>query len=879
MYRTLVFFAFLFSFYCFSQERKVFGYVKDSDGSAVVNVSVIFKTDGDKSIYLHTNTNGYFELVLVKNKKYTIDVYPFNHDKISKEISEDFFGEITIEISSRITNIEEVKIKKRITYKEDTVVYNIPGFSNGTERKLKDIVKKLPGFEVTKEGGVKVNGESVGTTLVEGQPFFNGNTKLALENIPADALEDLEVISNYNENQINKSTGGETVTAINLKLKDDKKSLIFGDATLGGGFDKNYYSHINAFQFKKTNSFSVIGDANNIGEQSFTFNDFLTMKGGAKAILGDANTMFSDNDINLLRLTLPVENYSSFNNNFITLNHQKSTKNKRWNSLVLFSDTRGEVKRSLERNSIDGTYKEKTETNNHSNRKYINGNFDFIYKPSSSLYVKNTIVTNVNLDDLVSMKNSTINSKLFQNTNIDDATTYDFGNQFTLDKIVNSKITYSLVSKLNWSQNSVDEHFSSETPFLYESLLEYQNNLYSLDLRYKKNTFLGTLSNGVSYRIDAKNRLNVSLDLFFLNEKINNYTNREKDKDQSFFNDSFYQSLRTNTKLEYFYKNKKFQLKTGVVLVNNYFKFDENLNTSLPSFHNFYALPFFESKYEWNTLHKIQLNYSLQNTFYGLYNFLDGFVVNDFNSVYKGTHLEKNNRLRHSWTLKYNRYNGLHKLGYNVSVNYGLSKGVVSTLKTDGAMRTTSVLYHNRFLDNFTFSGGLDKEFYKIKFSGAIDYTFSNSVQFINSSFGISQKQNEVNYSLGAMTRWKAPVNIDVNTIWNVNHFSSEAGESFRFSNMINSFDVDAKLGDFQLVVGLKRIEISKISEGKEVFHQGRINLLYSKESSPYEFGVLATNLFNNKALIENTISDIFVSSSRQEVLPRMITFKVTYKL
>src|SRR5690606_13206453 len=86
-----------------------------------------------------------------------------------------------------------------IVVKKDTIVYDVAAFMNGNERKLKDQLEKLPGVEVTDEGQVKVQGKTVTQFLVEGNSFFGGGTKLGVENIPADAVDKVEVIDHFTQ--------------------------------------------------------------------------------------------------------------------------------------------------------------------------------------------------------------------------------------------------------------------------------------------------------------------------------------------------------------------------------------------------------------------------------------------------------------------------------------------------------------------------------------------------------------------------------------------------------------------------------------------------------------------------------------------------------
>jgi hypothetical protein len=124
--------------------------------------------------------------------------------------------------------LDEVRIEYTppIVVKKDTLIYDVSRFATGEERKLRESLKKLPGVEVDREGNVKVNGKQVTKVLVENKPFFTGNSKLAVNNIPANAVDKVEVLDNYNEVAMLKGLQDSEDMAMNILLKEDKKKFV-----------------------------------------------------------------------------------------------------------------------------------------------------------------------------------------------------------------------------------------------------------------------------------------------------------------------------------------------------------------------------------------------------------------------------------------------------------------------------------------------------------------------------------------------------------------------------------------------------------------------------------------------------------------------------
>lgn len=105
----------------------------------------------------------------------------------------------------------------------------------------------MPGVEVDRDGTIRVRGKEVTVMLVENKKFFGGGSKLAAENIPADAIDQIEVLDNYNEVAFLKNVSDSKEMAMNVKLKEDKKNFAFGDVEAGKGNKDFYRAHGNLF--------------------------------------------------------------------------------------------------------------------------------------------------------------------------------------------------------------------------------------------------------------------------------------------------------------------------------------------------------------------------------------------------------------------------------------------------------------------------------------------------------------------------------------------------------------------------------------------------------------------------------------------------------
>ena len=209
MKKLLLFFALGLFANGYAQNIRFEGVIMDSGKAPLemANVMAVNQTTKAMDAYAITNDKGKFVLNLKANTSYTIKLSYIGMQ--NKEItvatkSENIVQNITMESGGiELAGVEIVR-EMPVSIKGDTIVYNADSFKSGTERKLEDVIKKLPGVEINSDGEVEVEGKKVSKLMVDGKDFFKGDTKLGVKNIPADAIDKVQFLRNYNENSILK---------------------------------------------------------------------------------------------------------------------------------------------------------------------------------------------------------------------------------------------------------------------------------------------------------------------------------------------------------------------------------------------------------------------------------------------------------------------------------------------------------------------------------------------------------------------------------------------------------------------------------------------------------------------------------------------------
>lgn len=265
------------------------GKLVDSVGKqslAEATVSVLEKKDSSATSFTVANNKGVFEIKDLEEGEYRLLITFQGYQNISKYFNitrEKFsidFGDLYMERAS--TMLQEVIVERApITIRKDTVEFNANAFKTRPNASAEDLLKKLPGVQVERDGTIKAQGEQVQKVYVDGKEFFGNDPKLATKNLTADMVESVQVYDDMSDQaKFTKIDDGSRAKTINIKLKKDKKNGYFGKASAGAGTDGRYDGSFSFNRFKGNRQISVIGAANNVNKQGFSFSDVIGMMGG-----------------------------------------------------------------------------------------------------------------------------------------------------------------------------------------------------------------------------------------------------------------------------------------------------------------------------------------------------------------------------------------------------------------------------------------------------------------------------------------------------------------------------------------------------------------------------------------------------------------------
>jgi hypothetical protein len=261
----------------FSQKATVNGVVKDENQGTAPSVSVrLFAANDTMPLkYALTDTAGIFKFVGLKAGKYSLRFAYLGYLEQQRDFSLQKGQDLDLGVTELKPDpllLKEVQVTAKATpiiIRNDTIFYRAASFATREHASVLELLKKLPGLEVGRDGTIRSNGKVVENILVDGKPFFSDDQSTTTRVLPADAIETVEVYDQGSRKaDFTGIDDGESEKTINLVLKEDRKKGWFGELSGSGGgsaaSDSRYEGSMNANRFSPKHQFSITGNASNL---------------------------------------------------------------------------------------------------------------------------------------------------------------------------------------------------------------------------------------------------------------------------------------------------------------------------------------------------------------------------------------------------------------------------------------------------------------------------------------------------------------------------------------------------------------------------------------------------------------------------------------
>ncbi|MHB0755219.1 hypothetical protein [Polaribacter sp. M15] len=738
---------------------------------------------------------------------------------------------------------------------------------------MKDVLEKLPGVKV-ENSTVKIQGKTVTKLLVEGKPFFDGSTKLAIENIPADVMDKIEIISNYKESELLRNLADNEDLALNVVLKEDKKNFIFGDIETGSGvaLDEFYKLHPALFKYNPKSNFSFIADVNNFNDNSLSFSDLSRLVGNASNLLRQGSSANS-----LLSLATGNEERFQSLTRFSAFNFQKEISGKfTISGYAVHSNNDIQNKAISQREYIvnDTSIEENREDFSNTANKASMFTIKLDYDPNSNqkwLYNANYL-TNSSLFDKESRSTLDDANQFFTDVNGDN---YNFSHNLEGYFKVGKKHTLGVAFYQNLVKTNSTNSWSSNNIFLNDFLP--LQNASNYEIRQNND-------------IDAKQVAFLAKDYWLASRYFHLFYDVKYSKKNSTINTNISQILPDATVVSFsnLDNNNVLQLSDasfGLGIKSLIGKVEFTLE-GRPHFYNFNRVQFENSiffiepkltlTYKIDDDIELDLDYNYSNKFLNDLDYLENLKILSFNAVLQGNPNLVDER-SHNFGLFYSNYKNVDEYFFSSSLDYSINNPVRNNGIFQNGINQLNAPILLRLAEQSLSSFN---EFGFVFNKSSLDFTFS--LDWFKTNQVINNNVTQINsYEYYLKTKWlyKLTKVSQINLQYKYSGYNVVAEGDNNSSEHTFSLYFDTKLfKNLIFKTDFSTNFVSNFDEGTQNYTIQNLFLGYSKPNSPFSYNINFRNIYDNGVIVRNNFSSNVFISNQIFTLPRVFLFELNYK-
>ncbi len=891
---------------------KLQGVVRDSLGTPLelANVIAINKQSSALESFSVTTEDGKYLLSLSKNQTYNMQVSYIGMKTFEQEISTqdiDIIKDFNLSLDNTLDAIE-LSYEMPVTVRGDTLIYNADSFTNGSERKLEDVLKNLPGVEVNEDGQIEVEGKVVNKLMVNGKDFFDGDTKLASKNIPSKAVDKIQVLRNYSEvGQLSGVTNNQDNVAINIKLKEGKENFWFGTVTAGGGGseeDELYIAQPKLFYYSPKFSLNFIGDLNNTGESALSRRDIRGFGGGFRAPSNTSGTSINlgDNSLNFLtnqkdalevKNQLGAANFSYSPNQglditgFAILNSNRVTSKEI--SVVQYTDSDLGI-------PDETTQQTSTQRSDQALFK-LSGSFN----PNFENQIEYDVLGRLSKDEQTQTE---ISSVVGPTQQVDQVNPYSITQSLKYYYTLNETNIFALEAQyLNKDEDPFYNVLLGNDPTNNDLSPEEQDAYDSTAAALGLNQNLNNYNLNQNRRIKS-NQLDAKLDYYnIINNKSNINITLGSIVSRQGFNSNIFQFLENgvffeptptfnagrainDTQYDFsdLYLGVHYRFKAGIFTITPGFSVHaySNKNTQFGVQYGedfFRLLPDFETRIQLKKSESLTFNYNMKNQFTDVTKLAEGIILNSFNNIQYGNP-DLQNALSHNVSLFYRSFNLFNYTNVFARVAYSKNIDQIRSLTDFENVIRTSTYFNSGFADETVSAfGRLQRTFGKIRGSLNVNLNYSKINQFVQGRQSVNEGFTQ-SYTPSVRTTFKVAPNVTLRYRHTIAQ-NDQGTSSTTFTTNAPSIEFDAYIKKaFTLRTDFTYNRLSDEVEEINSFQTWNASLSYRKDKDAnLEYEIRATNILGIDSQVQNNASNISVFTSETFIQPRFITFRLVYSL
>lgn len=796
-------------------------------------------------------------LLIIKSNGYINDTIHLKKEELKQPKHFNVFLKI------KSTELKELVIEakqKPYKIKNDTVVYKLSGYADGTERKLEDILKKLPGVEVNNSTGqIKYKGREIETIMLEGDNLFGKDYTIGSKNLNVDLVDEVEGIDNYIENSLLKGFDTNEKTALNLKLKKDAFGVNVEAVTGAGTIKEEKIANDLASAILTVNSavksFAVLSN-NNIGIERSSLNYYTNI---GPTGFGDVPSKiitdgFPANQIN--------KNYNYNNNQFLT-------------------------------------------------------DINTVFSPSSKVKVK---LNGSFINDNIDISSNSFNKYIIENQTIENDDTFFTSkkNQFFKGNI---NLNYSLNkrSNLEWDSNAYNNPGSTSNNIVSASSLINNYDVIS-NSTFLKNylNYTNKLNNNNVLIILFKHNYNSIKQDMIYNDSVDfekkSQQSKIKRSNISLFAELFGKGIKTKYSISIGYENEatgflssqksganhndskvitdiflnnlKYQIiinRWSYLLSSKFSILNQKLQDNIASNNKQTTNLIIEPSASLNfTINKISFlnitaNYN-QSPMAKDYLYINSILTDNRNAISANTSLNISKNLNVS--LIYSRNDLFYQFENTISLDYQKNNGdFISRSLINENFITTNYFFgnvdNNDFNANYMISKYVPVINSTLKYNVSYNYSVYNN--FINESDLRKNTNHIIDNELFVKTAFETAFNFENSFNYRINRSIGNENEIFTNKSLNNNFKVIFKEKSITSTLEYNYFLPDTHTWGNN-YNFLDFTTRYIPKSKKYEISFIANNMLNIQSFSTTQTSDTSLSKYSTTIIPRQFLIKLSYR-
>lgn len=894
-----------------AQKINIDGKIINFEKKGIENATVYLLKEKDSSIinYTATNREGRFSLKadeinepsILKVDADKMISFSKHLEKIEKSFS---LGDIELE-KNTVTNIEEVKLTASpVKIKKDTIEFNASSIKVRPDSKVEELLKQIPGVQIDNDGKITINGKEVDQITINGKPFFDKTGKIALQNLPADIIKNIQfTTTKTKEEELSGKASKSNNATINFNIDEKKNKGLISRLTIGYGSDERYEGSGLLSYFKNDTKISILAASNNINSQGFSSDEVFDsmgrgrnswlMQGGSVVTSGGSvyYTQGGNNTKGIQKSTTIGVNYSD-----------KFGKDTDLDNLSLIHINNNlETRSKVSRTTLLPDYTLKT--NSESNGKNESGQYNFDLSARirldslTSIYFSPSFSRN-ELHNFNKSSSQTLKDDVLLNTSDNYNKTDSENNSFNpniyfskkfrkkgreMHANLNSSISENKENGLNRSENifyTQPQSFDNRNQF---SVKKNQNSNYRFSMGYSEpvtdsvNVGLGISYNSANTRnIRDVNDFNAATQQYSdyndilsntMNQKIDQISpelsfevNKKKISAWGALNVDF-----SNMNLNSSFTNQNYNLEKNFVLpgynVGLNYEFSQNKRLNLYHYSDF-SIPTADQLTPYrdisNPLIAFQGNPDLKNTW------------------------------RNSTYLYFNNFNMVKNISYYLNIGFTYKNNDIINYSSFDESGRQLITYANISGNkNFNLGGGFSKTFKwkenKLTINPRLNtnYNFNkgfvNGEEFTSSSYSINPGLN-LTYEI----KEKLTIKPSYSLGYNFSKYKNYSIDDIHTSNQVLKLELTNYIFKSRLILGndLEYNTNTNIAPGfKRDFYFWNTSVGYSFFNKQLTAKVKVYDVLNQNQSVRRIISNTYFEDRDDLILKRYVMFSLTMKL